>query len=259
MQQQAKPSFEELVLKYMANQDVYVKQQESILKQHETMMKQQGVTIQNLERQIRQLARQLQERPKGAFPGNTVVNPRETAMLISLWNGKANDELNLKKGIEVQRQDGEATKREVEQTSPKVVVEYVSPIPFPQRLVGKGDANNFNQFLETLKKIPKSIHVLDMIEQVPQYLEFLREVTMHKRRLKEHTRVHLIEECNAILQHQLPSKLKDPGSFTIHCSIGSHFIDKCLCDLGASVNLMPMSLFKKLELVSLNQPQLHCN
>ena len=94
----------------MANQDVYVKQQESILKQHETMMKQQGVTIQNLERQIGQLARHLQERPKGALPGNTVVNPRETAMSISLWNGKANDELNLKKGIEVQRQDGEATK-----------------------------------------------------------------------------------------------------------------------------------------------------
>ena len=136
----------------------------------------------------------------------------------------------------------------MEQEPPKYAVEYISPIPFPQRLVGKGDANNFNQFLETLKKIPKSIHVLDMIEQVPQYLKFLREVTMHKRRLKEHTRVHLTEECNAILQHQLPSKLKDPGSFTIPCSIGSHFIDKCLCDLGASVNLMPVSLFRKLGL-----------
>ena len=73
----------------------------------------------------------------------------------------------------MQRQEDEATKQVVEQEPPKVVDKYVSPIPFPQRLVGKGDANNFNQFLETLKKIPKSIHVLDMIEQVPQYLEFL--------------------------------------------------------------------------------------
>ena len=169
-------------------------------------------------------------------------------MAISLWYGKALEEPNLKKGIEVQRQDGEATKREVEQISPKVVVEYVSPMPFSQRLGGKGDANNFNQFLETLKKIPKSLHVLDMIEQVPQYLKFLREVTMHKRRLKAHTRVHLTEECNVIFQHQLPFKLKDLGSFTIPCSIGSHFIDKCLYDLGESVNLMPLSFFRKLEL-----------
>ena len=48
-QQQARPSFEDLVLRYMANQDVIMKQQEAAMKQHETLMKQQGVTIQNLE------------------------------------------------------------------------------------------------------------------------------------------------------------------------------------------------------------------
>ncbi|KAL0448387.1 UNVERIFIED_CONTAM: hypothetical protein Slati_1395100 [Sesamum latifolium] len=45
---------------------------------------------------------------------------------------------------------------------------------------------------------------------------------------------------------KLPPKLKDPGSFSIPCTIGNIAFDKVLCDLGASVNLMPYSIFEKL-------------
>ncbi|XP_027348055.1 uncharacterized protein LOC113859495 [Abrus precatorius] len=58
--------------------------------------------------------------------------------------------------------------------------------------------------------------------------------------------VPLIEECNAILQRKLPQKLKDPGLFSIRCSIGNCTIGKALCDLGASINLMPLAIMKKL-------------
>lgn len=47
---------------------------------------------------------------------------------------------------------------------------------------------------------------------------------------------------------KFPPKLKDPGRFTIPCSIGSKFPCKALCDLGANINLMPLSIYKKLEL-----------
>ncbi|KAI3456996.1 hypothetical protein Pfo_013659 [Paulownia fortunei] len=50
----------------------------------------------------------------------------------------------------------------------------------------------------------------------------------------------------AILQKKLPPNLKDPGSFMIPCTIGNLFIDKTLCDLGASINLMSLSVFRKL-------------
>ena len=50
----------------------------------------------------------------------------------------------------------------------------------------------------------------------------------------------LSEECSAILQKKLPQKLKDPGSFTLPCTIENSFFDKFLCDLGASINLMPL-------------------
>ena len=64
----------------------------------------------------------------------------------------------------------------------------------------------------------------------------------------EHTTVALTEECSAIIQHKLPPKLEDRGSFTIPIHIGNFELDKALCDLGASVNLTPLSIFRKLGL-----------
>ncbi|XP_073057423.1 uncharacterized protein [Primulina eburnea] len=73
-----------------------------------------------------------------------------------------------------------------------------------------------------------------------------KEILSNKRKLVEFETVKLSEECYAILQNKLPSKLKDPGSFSIPCTIESSFFSKTLCDLGASINLMPYSCFEKL-------------
>ncbi|XP_070015420.1 uncharacterized protein [Nicotiana sylvestris] len=59
--------------------------------------------------------------------------------------------------------------------------------------------------------------------------------------------VKLIEHCSAILQNKLPQKCGDPGSFTIPCSLGTLNFDKSLCDYGASINIMPLSIYRKLE------------
>ncbi|XP_022894047.1 uncharacterized protein LOC111408532 [Olea europaea var. sylvestris] len=58
----------------------------------------------------------------------------------------------------------------------------------------------------------------------------------------------LTEECNAIIQIKLLPKLKDPGSFIVPCNIGEVYFEKALCDLGTSINLMPLFVFKKLGL-----------
>lgn len=58
----------------------------------------------------------------------------------------------------------------------------------------------------------------------------------------------LNEECSAVLQNKLPQKLQDPGCFSIPCQIGNTKFDKALCDLGASVSLMPLCVFQKLGL-----------
>ena len=79
-------------------------------------------------------------------------------------------------------------------------------------------------------------------------MKFMKEVLSKKRRLLDYETVVLTEECSAILQKKLPPKLKDLGSFTILCSIGNAIFERALCDLGARINLMPLSIFKKLSL-----------
>ncbi|XP_020258189.1 uncharacterized protein LOC109834561 [Asparagus officinalis] len=81
---------------------------------------------------------------------------------------------------------------------------------------------------------------------MPSYAKFLKEILSNKRKLEEYETVALTEECSAIIQNKLPPKLKDPGSFSIPCVIGNVSINRALCDLGASVSLMPMSIYKKL-------------
>ena len=80
------------------------------------------------------------------------------------------------------------------------------------------------------------------------YVKFLKDVLSKERKLGDYETVALSEKCSSILQKKLPTKLKDPGSFTIPCAIGNAVFERALCDLGASINLMPWSIFKKLKL-----------
>ena len=67
-----------------------------------------------------------------------------------------------------------------------------------------------------------------------------------KKRLGEFETVALTQECSHLFQSKIAKKLKDPGSFIISCSIGTKYNGRALCDLGASINLMSLSLFKQL-------------
>ncbi|XP_009786338.1 uncharacterized protein LOC107801156 [Nicotiana tabacum] len=79
------------------------------------------------------------------------------------------------------------------------------------------------------------------------YAKFLKEILSSKRKLEETTVVKLNAYCTAILQNKIPQNCGDLGSFNIPCSLGSEKFDKSLCDSGAFINLMPLSMFKKLE------------
>ncbi|XP_060182486.1 uncharacterized protein LOC132612181 [Lycium barbarum] len=106
----------------------------------------------------------------------------------------------------------------------------------------------FSKFLEILKKLYINIPFTDALTQMPSYAKFLKDILSSKRKLEELSVVKLTEKCSAILQNKLPQKLGDPGSFTIPCTLGGAHFEKALCDSGASINLMPFSIFRKLEL-----------
>ncbi|KAL5554098.1 hypothetical protein UlMin_041499 [Ulmus minor] len=131
---------------------------------------------------------------------------------------------------------------------PSPTAKYEPPIPYPQRLLKKKLDNQFDKFLEIFKKLHINIPFAEMLEQMPKYAKFMKEILSKKRKLGDYETVMLNEECSAVLQRKLPQKLKDTGSFTIPCTIGSCNFDKVLCDLGASINLMPLSVFRKLGL-----------
>ena len=102
--------------------------------------------------------------------------------------------------------------------------------------------------MEVFKKLHINIPFDDALEQMPSYVKFMKDILSQKKRLADFETVNLTEECSAILQKKLPQKLKDPGSFTIPCTIGNAIFERALCDLGASINLMPLSIFKRLGL-----------
>ncbi|XP_062085901.1 uncharacterized protein LOC133792008 [Humulus lupulus] len=79
---------------------------------------------------------------------------------------------------------------------------------------------------------------------MPNYSKFLKDIFTKKRRLGKFETIALTKECSSFFQNKLPPKRKDPGSFTIPCTIGDSYCGMALCDLGASINLMPMSVFK---------------
>ncbi|XP_016166297.1 uncharacterized protein LOC107608997 [Arachis ipaensis] len=83
---------------------------------------------------------------------------------------------------------------------------------------------------------------------MPLYAKFLKELINKKRSWNKKETVILTQECSAVIQRGLPPKLKDPGGFILSCTIGNRKLDKALCYLGASINLMPLSLMKKLAI-----------
>ncbi|KAL6494273.1 hypothetical protein OROGR_031073 [Orobanche gracilis] len=120
------------------------------------------------------------------------------------------------------------------------------PLPFPQRFKKNKLDAQFSKFLEIFKKININIPFAGALEQMSNYAKYLKDVISKKRRLGDYETVMLTEESSTVIQRKLPQKLKDPGSFTVPCTIGSLSFKKALCDLGASINLMPLSIFRKI-------------
>ena len=122
------------------------------------------------------------------------------------------------------------------------------PPPFPQALRGKNKAPKQEGILEMLRQVKVNIPLLDMIKQVPSYAKFLKDLCTVKKGLGINKKAFLTEQVSSIIQCKTLVKYKDPGSPTISVNNGGTCIDKALLDLGASVNLLPYSMYKQLGL-----------
>ncbi|XP_073121145.1 uncharacterized protein [Henckelia pumila] len=226
---------------------------------------QQGtrVSIQNLGNQITQLATavsNLETQNSGKLPSQTVVNPRENSSAMVLRSGK---KVKIESTSPMKNSEGKDMDKETENTSEeqtKVKTTFPSSDiskevvpPFPSRLEKSKKTDYENEVLETFRKVEINIPLIDAIKQIPRYAKFLKDLCTNKRRLKGDEKVSVGENVSAVIKKSLPSKCKDPGMFTMPCVIGNLKIERAMLDLGASINVMPYSIYCALNLGPLKE------
>ncbi|CAN6707340.1 unnamed protein product [Malus baccata var. baccata] len=238
----------------------------------------QAKRVDHLEKQIGQIAEFVgQFQDQGRLPSSTVANPKggfETAKAITLRSGKQVG-TEPQASNSSQKEDERLLFEEEPQTSTTARMEHPLPqsscisnphnsakvsskpnlsssiplnVPFPSRLKQSKKEENEKDILETFRKVQVNIPLLDAIKQVPRYAKFLKELRTTRRRISNKEVVQVSENVSAVLQRKLPPKCKDPGSFTIPCVIGNTKFERAMLDLGASINVMPYSIYASMNL-----------
>ncbi|CAN6687766.1 unnamed protein product [Malus baccata var. baccata] len=237
-------------------------------------MQNQAKEVNELKKQMGQMAEFLgQFRENGKLPSTTVVNPKggfESAKAITLRSGK---EVRNKEDEKMQIEEDEQSYPTARVASPmpqpprpshpstsgNVVPNVVNSntnlpnVPFPRRFAQSKKEESEKDILDTFRKVQVNIPLLDAIKQVPRYAKFLKELFTTRKRISNKEVVKVSENVSAVLQRKLPPKCKDPGSFTIPCVIGITRFEQCMLDLGASINVMPYSIYASMNLGELKQ------
>lgn len=230
-----------------------------------------------------QIATALNKTEDGRLPSQPTINPKNTFEVGSrsqaheTYHEQAKVVVTLRNGREVETRPEEPKKdaREsdpnpkgsrVEKSSkekevnpppsssiPAVASPYVPKAPFPTCLNTPSPFDKkgatMDEMIEVFKQVKINIPLLDAIKQV-RYAKFLKDLCTQKRKSKSNVskKVLLTEQVSSIIQHDTPPKLKDLGTPTVTCTIGNHIINHTLLDLGASVNLLPYSVYEQIGL-----------
>ncbi|GKB02741.1 reverse transcriptase domain-containing protein [Tanacetum coccineum] len=204
----------------------------------------------------------------GSLPSNTVTNPRGDLKAITTRSSVVYDgptipptSSSLPKVVE---RETEVTKDTVQPSTeniqpPVVQVPIPEPevapkskpkpsIPYPSRLndqkLREKDNNQMLKFLQIFQRLHFDISFTDALLHMPKFASTFKSLLSNKEKLFELAKTPLNENCSAVLLKKLPEKLGDPGKFLIPCDFPE--LDECLAlaDLGASINLMPLSVWK---------------
>nr|GEV07515.1 reverse transcriptase domain-containing protein [Tanacetum cinerariifolium] len=220
------------------------------------------------------------------LPGNTVTNPKEYLKGITTRSDVAYKGPTIPTPSKVVKQGTEATKDPVQITSPQSTAHVQPPvtqsktsvsepiaapvsapmpnlkmsIPCPSRRDDERRREQANEqiekFYEIFKDMSFEISFTDALILMPKFASNLKALIGNKEKLSEMARTPINEHCSAVILNKLTKKLGDPGKFLIPCEFPG--MDECLAlaDLGASINLMPLSVWKELnEAITYNLDQ----
>ena len=250
---------------------------EAMMKTHTSFMQTTGQLINNntqaiarLEMQVSQLASTISEREHGRLPSQHEPNPRNqngprpqqgnqvngVNAIHTLRSGKqidnkvvALDDIDDSSAESPSKTTTFQPQAPETENSPSPVLK--SPrAPFPNRLKSN-KSEHLDKILEVFKQVQVNIPLLDIIHQVPTYAKFLKDLCTRKRTTNVPKKAFLAASVSSYLSSHVPIKYKDPGAPTISCVIGETNIKKALLDLGASVNILPYSVYEQLGLEKL--------
>nr|GEW94921.1 reverse transcriptase domain-containing protein [Tanacetum cinerariifolium] len=231
----------------------YVKANDEVLRN----MQNQG---QNLQIQIANLTDMLSKfvssntsssSRSGTLSSNTITNPKEDLKGITTRSGVAYQGPTIPTPSKVVKQGTEAVVAPVSALMPNL-----KPfIPYPSRRDNERRCDQANKqiekFYEIFKDMSFEISFTDALTLMPKFASTLKALIGNKEKLSEMARTPMNEHCSAVILNKLPRKLGDLSKFLIPCEFPR--MDECLAlaDLGASINLMPLSMWEGLSLPEL--------
>ncbi|GJS46266.1 reverse transcriptase domain-containing protein [Tanacetum coccineum] len=214
----------------------------------------------------------------GSLPSNTVANPRGDMKAITTRSGVSYDgpsilppPSSLPKVVE---HEPEVTKDTVQPSTeniqpPKVQTQNDEPIvalktkptiPYPLRVnkekLREKDYLLALKFMENFRNLHFELSFTDSLLHMPKFAPMFRKLLNNKDKIIDLNKTPMYENCSAMILKKFPEKLRDPGRFLIPCDFLE--IDECLAlaDLGPSINLMPLSVWEKLNLSDLTKTRM---
>ncbi|XP_071728638.1 uncharacterized protein [Rutidosis leptorrhynchoides] len=210
--------------------------------------------ILNLEKDLGTLSKQLAVRETGTLPSNTLENPRGNleVQAITTRSGKTtkdpvtlSQEEPLNEASTTKSNDETPLKTDV----PFKIDKPLEPVPYPQQLRKAKQQKRIENFANMFNNINVNIPLIDLLRENPHYGKYLKTLLSNKGKDAENSSRFIIKECKAIFQKlDVPEKLGNAGSITVPCSFNDSRVYQALADTGASINLMPYSLYKRLGL-----------
>nr|GFC02897.1 reverse transcriptase domain-containing protein [Tanacetum cinerariifolium] len=191
----------------------------------------------------------------GTLSGNTVTNTKEDLKSITTLSGVAYP------GPKTPSPSKQGTKSQDPVSEPVVIpISALMPnlkpsIPYSSRRENEKRRDQANEqiekFYEIFKEMSFKISFMDALILMPKFASTLKALIENKEKLSEMARTTMNKHCSAVILNKLPRKLGDPGKFLIPCEFSR--MDECLvlADLGASINLMPFSVWEALSLPEL--------
>ncbi|XP_070008119.1 uncharacterized protein [Nicotiana sylvestris] len=199
--------------------------------------------IKNIEVRMGQISMSLNNRPHGTLPANTQVNSKDQGpkqlMAVSLRNGR---DIDLE-------QERARESRQVETLVP-VPIELDDSAKLTEVIVQPAQEETNTQIeaekeAETAQELV-NIPLIDVLKEMLGYAKMMKVLMSQKFDFQDLATVTLTQTCSALVTTPVAEKLSDPGGFTIPCTISNFVFAKALCDLGASINLMPLAIYKRL-------------